>query len=113
RGGGGPAGGADVSGWPGDALAAVRARLEAAKRYPLDARLRGAEGTAEVAFTIGPGGRLERVRLVRSSGDRSLDAAALEAVRRGAPYPAAGLTIEAPIVFELEEGAAPRRGRSP
>ncbi len=104
----GQAGNGPGQGRGGYPLGAIAARLRSVTRYPFDARARGVEGTATVRFRLGPWGEVERVDLLRSSGDRALDEAALEAVRRGAPYPATALTVEAPIVFDLDERSARR-----
>lgn len=50
-------------------------------------RARGARRDVLVAFTVGRNGRIGSVRIARSSGSRSLDAAALRAVRRASPFP--------------------------
>lgn len=68
-------------------LAAVRARIEAAKQYPPNARRRGIEGRAMVRFRLAADGQLLVVRLAAASGFRELDQAALSAVRRAAPFP--------------------------
>lgn len=62
-------------------------RIEARKSYPLLARKRGREGRVTVDFVLGPGGRLLDARVGKSSGSEDLDQAALEAVRRAAPFP--------------------------
>lgn len=71
----------------GSYLAAVRARIEAAKRYPPSARRRRIEGKAQVRFRLAADGRLLDLRLIASSGFHALDQAALSAVRRAAPFP--------------------------
>ena len=63
-------------------LGRVRARV--ASRRPRNVRGRG---TAVVSFGISRSGSVRYVRLSRSSGNRSLDSAALGAVRRAAPFP--------------------------
>jgi len=83
-GGGGRGGGADaLSGF----FAAVRSRVEASKRYPTWARRQGIEGRATVSFSLSPTGALLSAKTCRTSGSAELDAAAVDAVRRGAPYP--------------------------
>ncbi|MBI5522258.1 MAG: TonB family protein [Desulfarculus sp.] len=67
---------------------AVWQRIEARKTYPLLARKRHWEGRVTVDFVIGPGGRLLESRIGASSGYDELDQAAIEAVRRAAPFPA-------------------------
>lgn len=44
-------------------------------------------GTARVGFEIGASGGLAAVRILRSSGSAALDAAALDHIRRAAPFP--------------------------
>ncbi|RWR51961.1 TonB family protein [Sinirhodobacter ferrireducens] len=44
-------------------------------------------GTALVGFEIAPGGGLARITILRSSGSAPLDAAALDHIRRAAPFP--------------------------
>jgi protein TonB len=72
--------------------------------YPQDAKKQGVTGTATVAFTIGGGGQVSRVRIDRSSGSQHLDEAALSAVRRAAPFPPppAPANIAIPLVFGLK-----------
>jgi len=48
----------------------------------------GSAGTATVAFSIGPAGGLQGMRIVRSSGKPQLDQAAIATVRSAAPFPA-------------------------
>ncbi len=86
-----------------DAVAIIRAAIERAKSYPYFARKRGTEGTATASFTINKTGRPENIRIIRSSGSDILDAAALETIRRAAPFPVAGGVIEVPIAFRLEK----------
>jgi len=47
----------------------------------------GRQGSAKVAFGIGAGGQLAFVRVVGSSGDKSLDRLAVATVRKSAPFP--------------------------
>jgi TonB family protein len=65
----------------------VRRRIESRKRYPLAARKSLLEGRVGVRMTILKDGRLERIEIIESSGHRILDKAALESVRRSAPFP--------------------------
>ncbi len=66
---------------------AVRSRIEAAKIYPLAARWRHIEGTVVIAFHLSKSGKLLTADIIKSSGSPLLDEAALNAVRRGAPFP--------------------------
>lgn len=47
----------------------------------------GAKGSAIVAFTIAPSGGLSAVSIARSSGSSQLDRAALNVIRKAAPFP--------------------------
>ena len=47
----------------------------------------GGGGSATVAFSIGPGGGLQGVKIVRSSGRQAADQAAVATVRAAAPFP--------------------------
>jgi protein TonB len=68
--------------------AAVRYQVDAAKRYPRLAQQRRLQGVVVVGFRLSPDGRLlGEPTVAKSSGSRLLDAAAVRAVRRGAPYP--------------------------
>jgi len=76
--------------------------------YPLLARRRGIEGKVILQVRVGPEGDALSVQLHQSSGDDSLDKAALETVRRwrfvparqgNTPVPA---TVLVPITFKLE-----------
>ena len=57
------------------------------KRYPRIARKRGYEGRPVVGFVLGNKGQLLDLFIIKSSNNKLLDKAALDAVKRGAPYP--------------------------
>jgi len=65
----------------------VRRKIESRKRYPLAARKSMIEGRVGVKMTILKDGRLEIVEIIKSSGHSILDKAALESIRRSAPFP--------------------------
>ncbi|MGB0679854.1 MAG: energy transducer TonB family protein [Polyangiales bacterium] len=74
----------------------------AGRHYPAAARRAGQQGTVVIALHIGAQGKLRAVRLHRSSGHRSLDAAALAAVRdvgRVPPPPVA--QIKGPVLMPI------------
>ncbi|MGQ9592316.1 MAG: energy transducer TonB family protein, partial [Planctomycetota bacterium] len=91
-------------------IAGVLARIHAAKRYPQQARWRGEEGLAEVAFTIEADGRVSTVELVKPSGRPLLDAEARAMVRRAAPFEeiprelGSRIRLVVPVRFELKTG---------
>ena len=88
--------------------AQVRAHLTQHRVYPPEARERGVTGVARVQFALGRDGRVLAASLVGGSGERVLDSAALDMVRRASPFPPfpAGVTqarmdFAAPIRFDL------------
>ncbi|MEO6226395.1 MAG: TonB family protein [Thermomonas sp.] len=72
--------------------------------YPREALRRGIGGTVRVQVTVSPDGSVERMELATSSGDRNLDRAAMEAVRRWRFQPAMrnGQPISATVVIPLD-----------
>jgi protein TonB len=48
----------------------------------------GRRGAAVVGFEVGSGGELRRAVILRSSGHEAIDRAAVEHLRRAAPFPA-------------------------
>ena len=70
--------------------------------YPLEARQSHEQGTAVIAFTIGKTGNTENIQLMKSSGFRILDEAALRAIalwRAHQQY--AGGKVMIPINFTM------------
>ena len=76
-------GNAQVSNYPGK----VRTKLRRAQRYPSAAKRQRLKGEAHVRFTIARNGSVSAIRIVRSSGSDILDQAAVDTVRRAAPFP--------------------------
>jgi TonB family protein len=94
------------------ARAQIRARLntDLARyfNYPYVARLRGWEGTVLLAFNIEANGRLESIRVARSSGFAVLDDSALSALRKVerlaetiAWFQGHELTMQIPVIYRL------------
>ena len=75
-----------------------------APRYPREALNRNIGGIVRVQVVVSPDGRVERMELAESSGDRFLDRAAMEAVRRWRFIPATrnGQPVTASIIVPLE-----------
>lgn len=75
-----------------------------APTYPRDALRRNIGGTVRVEVTVATDGSVERLDLVEGSGNRDLDRAALEAVRRWTFRPATrdGQAVSANVVVPLE-----------
>ena len=63
------------------------ATLERNKRYPSEARVRGEQGVAQLAFTIDRHGGVHHARIVHSSGSELLDNETLALVTRAQPLP--------------------------
>lgn len=87
--------GAPVEGTPkvGDAVAQqtwegkVLARIERKKRYPRDAQRAGEQDSIFVRISIDRSGNVVQSHIVRSRGIARLDAAALDQIKRAAPFP--------------------------
>lgn len=67
----------------------IRADISRKRRYPSDARRRRVEGRVVLLVRVSRSGALLSARIRRGSGSRELDAAALQASRAAAPFPAA------------------------
>ena len=75
-----------------------------APRYPIEAMRRNIGGVVQVRATIAPDGSVERLDLARGSGNRYLDRAAMEAVRRWRFEPAIrnGQPVSADVMVPVE-----------
>ena len=75
-----------------------------APNYPREAQRINAGGTVLVRATVGPDGGVERLELARASGNRHLDRAAMEAVRRWRFQPAlrSGQPARAEVLVPVE-----------
>ncbi len=76
-------GNARVSNYPGKVVSKLRRSL----RYPSAAKRQRLKGEVRVRFTVAQNGSVSGIRIVSSSGSNVLDQAALETVRRAAPFP--------------------------
>lgn len=76
-------GNARVSNYPGKVVSKLRRSL----RYPSAAKRQRLKGEVRIRFTVARNGSVSGIRIVRSSGSSVLDQAALETVRRAAPFP--------------------------
>ncbi len=64
----------------------LKEKIEGIWRYPRDAAERGIYGDLYIRFTILKNGRLGAIELIRTSGYKSLDDAAIKALRDAEPY---------------------------
>ena len=86
--------------------AAIRREIERHKRYPARAKMMRKQGVVSVSFSVSSDGSLSGERVTNSSGDESLDNAALEAVRSArsvGPKPAGfASSVSVPISFTIQ-----------
>lgn len=68
-------------------ISKVMVRLARYEDYPEDARRRNIQGVVKVRFVVDASGRVLSQEVVGSSGNRSLDRAALRQIRRAQPLP--------------------------
>jgi protein TonB len=78
------AGNAAVSNYPGKIVSKLRRSL----RYPAQAKRARVTGEVHVRFVVTANGAAGAISIVRGSGSPILDQAAVEAVKRAAPFPA-------------------------
>lgn len=64
----------------------LKEKIEGIWKYPADAAARGIYGDLYIRFTIKKNGRLGAVELIRTSGYKSLDDAAIRALKDAEPY---------------------------
>jgi protein TonB len=88
----------------------VRRRIVDAKFYPRTARKREIEGKPVVEFELRSDGQLMNYLIVRSSSNKILDKAAIDAVKNASPYPGIpkllklnSIRFNLPISFILNE----------
>jgi TonB family protein len=97
-------GGGDLGSYLGNA----RIKIEKAKQYPREARIKGWEGKVEISFRINRKGQVGEIRIIQSSGYEELDREAIATLRRASPFSPPPydeekmLVVEIPLVFKLE-----------
>ncbi|GMO46189.1 MAG: hypothetical protein Ta2B_27580 [Termitinemataceae bacterium] len=71
--------------------------------YPALAKRTGTQGTVVIVFTILADGSIGNIGVSSSSGEETLDAAAINAVRAASPFkaPNASVRLSVPVVFTL------------
>ena len=84
------------------------AALERSKRYPTEARARGEQGVAQLAFSIDRHGGVHNARIAHSSGSELLDRETLALLQRAQPLPppppelaGAEIAIVVPIRYNI------------
>ena len=91
-----------------DYFETVRLRIESHKRYPGTAKARQIEGRTTVRFVIKPDGHISSLKIAKSARHKTLDQAALSAVKDASPFPRppknlfnGPIPLEITIMFEL------------
>jgi protein TonB len=64
----------------------LRDRIESIWKYPKEAARRRLTGDLYIKFSIRKNGKLDKIELVRTSGYRALDEAAMQALKKAEPY---------------------------
>lgn len=85
-------------------LAQIKGAIDGALVYPRKAQMMRAEGVAVVQFTYTTAGGIKRLKLLKSTGNRDLDKAALLTIKRAAgnfPRVEQNFTLRLPISFEI------------
>lgn len=89
-------------------LQRLKEKIEGLWKYPHDAAERGIYGDLYIKFTIKKNGKLGSVELVRTSGHKSLDDAAIKALKDAEPYwplpdelDKEGLTITGHFIYSI------------
>lgn len=102
-GGGAGPGGARGGASPADLRKLILARIDRAKRYPVEARRRGIEGSAVIRFRIAPDGSVAAVEVVRPSGSPVLDEASRDTILRASPFPVVDGWIQVQLAYGLTD----------
>ncbi len=89
-------------------LALLHDAIQKQQHYPASALEMERQGRVTVSFTLFTNGMIRDLRIIKSSGTASLDAAALAAVNQAAPfqinnYLSASRAFTLDVVFELSE----------
>lgn len=80
----------------------LHSKISEHKQYPYLARRQRREGVARVEFVLFPDGSINDAHLVHSSRTRSLDNAAINAVKSIEPFPVAREYLQQPEAFQVD-----------
>ena len=72
----------------------IRQMIEKKKVYPRKAKRRKQQGTVTVSFSVNKAGIVSKLRIVKSSGSKTLDNAALLAIKQVGRFPAIPVGIQ-------------------
>jgi len=76
----------------------IKQHIERHRVYPPSAKKRRMEGTVCLGFTLTVSGRIQEIRLIRSSGFETLDRAAVQTLQASAPFPSFGEFCAQPLI---------------
>jgi protein TonB len=77
-------------------------RIHSVKEYPESARSRHIQGRVKVKFVLLADGSLKDVQVVKTSRHRNLDEAAVNAVKKAAPFPKPPASLfKTPVTFQV------------
>lgn len=89
-------------------LSIVRQKIEEKKEYPVFARNQGIEGTVRLRVTISSNGQIDEIKIVKSSGEKILDQAAVSTITKASPFPSfpedlktSSMQVELSLVYTL------------
>ncbi len=83
----------------------VRVQIVRHVTYPRLAKMRQQEGTVGYSVTLDPKGGVSDVVVETSSGNPTLDTAAVDAIKEAAPFPtppSGGMTVKGAIKYKLD-----------
>lgn len=89
-----------------ESIAGLRKRILERKIYPQAARRRNIEGVVLIFLELDKSGELFELRVIRSSGSKILDNAAISLIKKVVPYEhglEGALSVEIPIRYSLTE----------
>jgi len=77
-------------------------RIHSVKKYPESARSRHIQGRVKVKFVLLADGSLKDVQVVKTSRHKNLDEAAVNAVKKAAPFPRPPASLfKTPVTFQI------------
>jgi protein TonB len=88
----------------------IKRKIQQQRQYPSWAAKKGIEGVSHLEFTLFADGRVGAINLLASSGSSILDRAAVDTIKRAAPFKPippefnrSSLTLEISLVFKLDK----------
>lgn len=88
-------------------LVLIKSKIENKKEYPIYAKELGLQGTVIIRVDILADGKIDNLMIVKSSGHKSLDKAAVAAVKASGPFNPpldfglSNITLDIPIIYKI------------